>query len=96
MISKNSPEFACGQLLYNLKMSQLNYFLQETPYSVFITVRKKFKRNGEGHSEASDNIEKVNKDITEKEQHEKIQCIEKENKDLKQSVKDTKCDIGRL
>ena len=42
MLEENSAEFACGQLLYNIKMSKLNYMVKETPYSAYITVRKKF------------------------------------------------------
>ena len=42
MFGENSAEFACGQLLYNIKMSKLNYMVKETPYSAYITVRKKF------------------------------------------------------
>ena len=32
----------CSKVLETLKKSQLNFFLQETPYSAFITIRKKF------------------------------------------------------
>ena len=42
MTGEESTEFACGQVLYSLKMSHLNYMVKETPYSVYITVRKKF------------------------------------------------------
>ena len=35
-----TPEFACGQILYSIKESQLNYLVEETPYSVLITLRK--------------------------------------------------------
>ena len=37
-----SAEFACGQILFGLKQSKLNYVLNETPYSAYITIRKKF------------------------------------------------------
>ena len=38
----------------------------------------------------------MDKDITKKEQHNKIECIGKENNDLKQRFKDNKCDIEKL
>ena len=42
MAGKNSPDFVCGQILYCLKTSRLNYLVKETPYSAYITIRKKF------------------------------------------------------
>ena len=42
MVGEKSPEFASGQILYCLKMSRLNYVVKETPYSVYIIVRKTF------------------------------------------------------
>ena len=37
---KSSAEFACGQILFTLKQSKLNYIVKETPYSAYITIRK--------------------------------------------------------
>ena len=42
MVGEISPEFACGQVLFGLKMSNLNYVVKETPYSVYLTIRKSF------------------------------------------------------
>ena len=42
MTVEMSPDFDCGKILYCLKMSRLNYLVKETPYSAYITVRKKF------------------------------------------------------
>ena len=39
-VSDSLAEFACGQLLFNLKNSKLNYLVRETPYSAYITIRK--------------------------------------------------------
>ena len=36
-----SVEFACGKLLFSLKNSKLHYLVRETPYSAYITIRKK-------------------------------------------------------
>ena len=40
-LSQFSAEFACGQILFSLKNSNLNYLVRETPYSAYITIRKK-------------------------------------------------------
>ena len=45
MASENSAHFACGQILFGLKNSKLNYLVKETPYSAYITIRKKFVRD---------------------------------------------------
>ena len=45
MASEFTAEKACGQLLICLKMSKLNYIVNETPFSAYITIRKKFLRN---------------------------------------------------
>ena len=41
MPSEFSADFACGQILFSLKASKLNYVVKET-YSAYITLRKKF------------------------------------------------------
>ena len=47
MAIETSPNFACGQVIFNLKMSKLNYVVKETPYSAYITIRKKFICSGD-------------------------------------------------
>ena len=96
---KNSPEFACGQILYNIKMSQLKYFLQETPYSVHITIRKRFKKDSNLNSEVREVLETpsvVENNVIKKELSDKCEALEKENKELKLRVKDNLIDIGKL
>ena len=44
MAVESSPEFACGQIMFGIKMSKLNYMVKETPYSVYVTIRKRFMR----------------------------------------------------
>ena len=61
MNGEKSPEFACGQIMYSLKMSKLNYLVKETPYSVYLTIRKKFVREGTD----SPSVTKENKAKTE-------------------------------
>ena len=63
MVGKNSPEYASGQIIFGLKMSRLNYIVKETPYSVYITVRKKFiKDDHEDQSASVDIISPYNSD----------------------------------
>ena len=42
MATEVSAEFACGKILFGIRQSKLNYVLNETPYSAYITIRKKF------------------------------------------------------
>ena len=45
MSSEYSAEKACGQVFICLKMSKLNYVVRETPFSAYVTIRKKFMKN---------------------------------------------------
>ena len=47
MVGEMSVEKACGQILFCLKMSNLNYMVKETPFSAYVTIRKKFVKNSE-------------------------------------------------
>ena len=42
MAGDSSPHNACGQILFSLKMTKLNYVVKGTPFSAYITIRKKF------------------------------------------------------
>ena len=65
MVTESSPHYACGQILFSLKNSRLNYIVQETPYSAFITIRKKFiKEVSENVGNVSE-IDKPTKEIVE-------------------------------
>ena len=44
MSGDGCAEKACGQILFCLKMSNLNYMVKETPYSAYVTIRKKFTK----------------------------------------------------
>ena len=39
------PQDVCDQVLQVVRSSQLNFCSQETPYSVFLTLRKSFTKN---------------------------------------------------
>ena len=53
MYDNSKANFVCNQVLRVIKESDLNYLVNETPYSAFITIRKKFIKNREVH-EASE------------------------------------------
>ena len=62
MAGDSSPHNNCGQIPFSLKMSKLNYVVKETPYSAYITIRKKFIQSSEGVLEpifVKSNIEEV-------------------------------------
>ena len=42
----------CDQVLQRLKSSNLNFYVQETPYSAYITIRKKFIKGRESNAES--------------------------------------------
>ena len=67
MVGEVSAENAFGQVLICLRMSKLNFILKETPYSGYVTIRKKFVKevdNGVIESEngnvSSETVENVN------------------------------------
>ena len=49
MTGNYSANFVCNQILRVIKESELNYLINETPYSSFITIRKKFVKNSDAH-----------------------------------------------
>jgi chromosome segregation ATPase len=44
-MAPSKPELACESVLHALKVSRLTFSSQETPYSCYITIRKKFVQN---------------------------------------------------
>ena len=69
-----SANFACGQLLFNLRNSNLNYLVKETPYSAYITIRKKLVK------EAFEDVEAVQTIVTDI----NVKHVDKENIRLKE------------
>ena len=47
----------CEKVLRSIKQSQLDFLLQETPYSVFLTIRKRFIKDFKNLSTATQTIE---------------------------------------
>ena len=45
MVASKAIQAACGQVLQSVRGTQLNFEIRETPYSIFLTLRKTFSRN---------------------------------------------------
>ena len=45
MVTKSNPQDACEKVMQLVRASQLNFCSKETPYSVFLTLRKSFTKN---------------------------------------------------
>ena len=89
MASKTSPDNSLGQLLICLRMSKLNFVVKETPFSAYLTIRKKF-------------VKSSNEDVFEKENvikgsiNDDPKKLERENFHLKQKVKEIETECAML
>ena len=86
-----SPEFDCGQIVFNVKNSNLHYMIRETHKSAYITIRKKLiKPFGEiSKNEVIDvNVDGNMKNHTKQ--------IEEENAKLRKRNKDVESDLALL
>ena len=69
MTGEESADKACGQVLICLKMSKLNYMVKETPFSAYVTIRKKFLQSYQIEPEEpmrvdqSDSVNKLKSDL---------------------------------
>ena len=64
----------CESVLSEIRNSRLNFLVQETPYSAFITIREKFRKGSEDSACKTDILARSSSKITE---------FEKENLSLK-------------
>ena len=56
------PQQSCDLILQQIRTSHLNFAIQETPYSIFLTIRKSFTKSFQNHvlqNQADPNSEKV-------------------------------------
>ena len=44
-VNTYTPEVACSQILSEIQDSNLHFLVQATPFSMYITIRKKFTKN---------------------------------------------------
>ena len=79
MVGTSKAEFAFGKVLICLRMSNLDYIVKETPYSAYLTIRKKFSKTV---NEEMTNVEYVENNDTLK----KLKEVQKENAFLRQKV----------
>ena len=89
MSSDSSVDMACVQILFCLKKSKLNYMVKETPFSAYVTIRKKFIK-----SEINDTIQneiKTNLDVIEN-----VKRLEKINSELELKNKSIYSELGHL
>ena len=78
---------ACDALMSFIKMSKLDFFIQETPYSSFITIRKKF-RKGFNHKAAAEVSKKNTEDI-----QGLVEILKHENKTLRDNLEEKEAQV---
>ena len=88
MASQRSPNFACGQILYCLKMSNLNSLVKETPFSSYITIRKKFIRDA-----TIENLDKIVNDSNPSDLEIEVIALRESKKDLETRIEMAKVDF---
>ena len=81
MSDSSRAENVFGQVLICLRMSKLDYVVKETPYSAYLTIRKKFAKSAEV---ASDDNVRVGLD----DKIAKYEKIQKENNFLRQKIEE--------
>ena len=82
-----TAEFACGQILFNLKNSNLHYLIKETHLSAYITIRKKLIR---------DSIDNAKDDVNVTNEKHLDDRIRMENGVLKQEINDLKTILANI
>ena len=81
----SKAELACDNVLNSLKVSRLTFSIQETPYSCYVTIRKKFSINPFGEvSSLSPVLENLKSPAT----CERFENLSKENSSLKLQLED--------
>ena len=84
MSNENKAHKVCDQMLRILKSSKLNYLVKETPYSSFITIRKRFLKDISCVSLASEDDSRSEADLS------------RENMILKEKCKELEVEVGYL
>ena len=84
-----TPEDSCQNVLNVLRSSQLNFMIQESPYSCFITVRKRYKKDSSvnhGHLSHKSNEVLLKEKILHLEAS--VKSLSEDNVDLEVEVKE--------
>ena len=79
-MSLSQPELACESVLLALKVSRLTFSFQETPFSCYVTIRKKFVKN---YNTEMSNMLPVIDGLKSANTSEKFESLEKENTFMK-------------
>ena len=53
MFPTNAVQESCNSIMHHIRASSLNFKIEETPYSIFLTVRKSFSKNFSSHPSPS-------------------------------------------
>ena len=77
-----SVEKACGQILFCLKTSNLNYMVKETPFSAYVTIRKKFVKNLQSVETVIENVAQPDIDENNRRLNKEIALLQKKVKDI--------------
>ena len=71
---------ACDALMSAIKTSQLDFFIQETPYSSFVTIRKKLTKRFNSRADGTEHKKDKNQSLSEE--------LERENQYLKGYIRE--------
>ena len=83
-----SPQDVCQQLLHQLRLSNLNFLISETPYSANICLRKRFVKDPKNHTILPD--AKPLSNSNEKILENQIHALVNENSTLKSQIESAK------
>ena len=50
-VNSSSPQESCQEVLQTLRSSNLIFMVQESPYSAYITIRKRFRKDAQQSSQ---------------------------------------------
>ena len=90
MVGENSTDFACGQIMYCLKKSKLNYVVKETPYSAYVTIRKSFIKGSEENTADKDDAIKA------LDNQSQLNSLKDKNKDLETRIAMAKVEFEEM
>ena len=93
---ESSLQKSCDHVLNSVRESCLNFSLQETPYSLYLSVRKSFARNKDAPDQIQALVRNVNSDCEDemKTLKTKLDDVEEQNLDLKQKFEEMAKECG--
>ena len=85
MTGKLSANYVCNQVLKIVKESNLNYLVNETPYSAYVTIRKRFVKHSAEVTLADKDVNQENL-AQENAPQDKLEALVVENNSLKEKL----------